>query len=458
MSREQLDAIRFESAPSAPSAPTAPTAPVAPVAPQGSLKEFDLDESPGSNEVRPPDDFVPGSGLAWQPEPAAPAPPPPPEPVVVPEPEFIPEPASGPKFDRPVASWAEKPPGDGDATFAEINYDSRSAVEPPDEASWEPPDIEHSGASFESSWVPGGKREADTEGGFALPAPRHQPTQPQPTQPQPAPPVPAPPPAQPHAPAASPAVPAPAAPASPSAEPFQPAPAIAPVSAAPSPFAPPATPPPSPSTPSFDRPTPPASPPASSFDQPTPAAAPPPALMPREERVAGGAGGLLPSLDDLDGAIAGPEMEMPYQPDPDPTADVPLVTHRRVDIGVGFLLRALATVLDVLWISALTVAAWMVSGENQIVSFAVGLVCSLGIIVGWALWGTSPGKKALGLTVEGKVPSSESGIGFLRAVIRAAGYLVSSLTLGIGFLMIAFSADKRGLHDRIAGTWIRRRG
>ena len=179
--------------------------------------------------------------------------------------------------------------------------------------------------------------------------------------------------------------------------------------------------------------------------------------MLREERLTGGAGGLLPTLDELDGAIGGPEMELPYQPDPDPTQPVPVVTHRRVDAGAGFVLRAVATLLDLMWISALTLAAWMVSGNDQLVSILVSTACQLGIVVGWAVWGTSPGKKALGLTVEGKSPDS-GGIGFLRAIIRAAGYLVSGLVLGIGFLMVAFTADKRALHDRIAGTWVRRRG
>ena len=42
-------------------------------------------------------------------------------------------------------------------------------------------------------------------------------------------------------------------------------------------------------------------------------------------------------------------------------------------------------------------------------------------------------------------------------LVRMGGYLISALILGIGFLMIAFSADKRGLHDRIAGTYVGRR-
>ena len=37
-----------------------------------------------------------------------------------------------------------------------------------------------------------------------------------------------------------------------------------------------------------------------------------------------------------------------------------------------------------------------------------------------------------------------------RAALRFLGYLLSAASLGVGFLMIAFTGS--GLHDRIAGT------
>ena len=45
-------------------------------------------------------------------------------------------------------------------------------------------------------------------------------------------------------------------------------------------------------------------------------------------------------------------------------------------------------------------------------------------------------------------------IGLSRAAVRVLGYLLSGLTLGIGFLMIAFGGS---LHDRLAGTRVVRR-
>ncbi len=72
----------------------------------------------------------------------------------------------------------------------------------------------------------------------------------------------------------------------------------------------------------------------------------------------------------------------------------------------------------------------------------------------WGGRGATPGKSLLGLTVrteEGVAP-----IGYGRAVVRVFGYLVSSLFFCLGFLRIAFSEDKRGLHDLIAGTRVTR--
>jgi len=40
------------------------------------------------------------------------------------------------------------------------------------------------------------------------------------------------------------------------------------------------------------------------------------------------------------------------------------------------------------------------------------------------------------------------------ATLRFVGLLVCGLTLGIGFLFIVFDERKRGLHDRIAGTYV----
>lgn len=64
--------------------------------------------------------------------------------------------------------------------------------------------------------------------------------------------------------------------------------------------------------------------------------------------------------------------------------------------------------------------------------------------------GATPGKMAMGLRV---TMANGDPIDVGPAVLRYVGYFVSfPLTLGIGYLLIAFSDEKRGLHDQIAGT------
>ncbi len=68
---------------------------------------------------------------------------------------------------------------------------------------------------------------------------------------------------------------------------------------------------------------------------------------------------------------------------------------------------------------------------------------------GVAHWQTTIGKNVFGLRVL-RVDGSKVSVG--RALGRALSYYVSAFIFGIGFLMIAFRRDKRGLHDLICDT------
>jgi uncharacterized RDD family membrane protein YckC len=46
------------------------------------------------------------------------------------------------------------------------------------------------------------------------------------------------------------------------------------------------------------------------------------------------------------------------------------------------------------------------------------------------------------------------GVGYTRALVRWIGQGLSFLVFGIGFLMIAFSRKKQGLHDKLADTYV----
>lgn len=71
-----------------------------------------------------------------------------------------------------------------------------------------------------------------------------------------------------------------------------------------------------------------------------------------------------------------------------------------------------------------------------------------------SIWSATAGKLIFRLRV---VRADGSKVGFGRALARWACYLLSLVTLGIGFLMIAFRSDKRGLHDLICDTMVVRR-
>ncbi|RMH21145.1 MAG: RDD family protein, partial [Acidobacteria bacterium] len=125
----------------------------------------------------------------------------------------------------------------------------------------------------------------------------------------------------------------------------------------------------------------------------------------------------------------------------------------------GLLARLAAMVIDLGWGAVLGVGVAFALGVAdqpqgwQLATLAVAPIFALVILIGWSVWGTSPGKRLLNLYV--CTAAGRPGIGLLRAAVRGAGYLLTLLTLGIGFLLAAFG-DRRALHDRIAGTYVAR--
>ena len=72
--------------------------------------------------------------------------------------------------------------------------------------------------------------------------------------------------------------------------------------------------------------------------------------------------------------------------------------------------------------------------------------------VGWGLLGATPGKWLLGIRIVDH--RGRSPIGLSRAFLRLAAYTVSSVTLGMGHLLVVLRHDRRALHDLLAGTWV----
>ncbi len=64
-------------------------------------------------------------------------------------------------------------------------------------------------------------------------------------------------------------------------------------------------------------------------------------------------------------------------------------------------------------------------------------------------WGQTPGKFVTGIKI---VRSDDTPLSYPRSLARFLATFLSELTLGIGYLMIAFSTRKRALHDLICDT------
>lgn len=71
----------------------------------------------------------------------------------------------------------------------------------------------------------------------------------------------------------------------------------------------------------------------------------------------------------------------------------------------------------------------------------------------WKKWrGATPGKRFYRIKIVDA--SSFEDINNKQAITRSFGYIVSIFFLLIGFIMVGFRKDKRGLHDLLAGTCV----
>ncbi len=130
--------------------------------------------------------------------------------------------------------------------------------------------------------------------------------------------------------------------------------------------------------------------------------------------------------------------------------------------------RLVATLVDGLLVSllqALVLApAWFLVGRGAatpgaLAAWAVSVL--LALLVGlayaalfWGLSGATPGKRVMGLEVVAQDGTRPPGPG--RGLLRAFGFALSAGALGLGFLPLLGGGP--GLHDRLAGTRVVRRG
>jgi uncharacterized RDD family membrane protein YckC len=176
--------------------------------------------------------------------------------------------------------------------------------------------------------------------------------------------------------------------------------------------------------------------------------------------------------------IASPDLiledAMPSVPNSGPAAPPPPVWDARpagLPTGYGgFWIRLVAYIIDGILLSiAFSILAAIVGIDlipadpakiDPLVFISqMGTVQLVALVVTWlyfALLESSPrgatvGKMALGLRV---VDEQGNRISFLRATGRFFAKYISAVILFIGFLMVAFTERKRGLHDIIAGTLV----
>ena len=87
--------------------------------------------------------------------------------------------------------------------------------------------------------------------------------------------------------------------------------------------------------------------------------------------------------------------------------------------------------------------------------FSLALIISFIWALGYHIYFPSsnmmatPGKAILGLKITDDFGSQISAG---KAVLRYVGYIINALTLNIGFLIVGFTDNKRGLHDMVAST------
>jgi uncharacterized RDD family membrane protein YckC len=125
--------------------------------------------------------------------------------------------------------------------------------------------------------------------------------------------------------------------------------------------------------------------------------------------------------------------------------------------------RARALFVDSIWWTALVLfipvgpSTENVLNESALFSASIlfwltVVQCIPVIVTGamWAVWGTSPGKRALGLRIVDA--DTLEAMTARQATIRTLGYLVCFATCGAGFLWALFNPRKQGLHDLMANT------
>jgi uncharacterized RDD family membrane protein YckC len=117
----------------------------------------------------------------------------------------------------------------------------------------------------------------------------------------------------------------------------------------------------------------------------------------------------------------------------------------------GFWIRLGAGVIDLL-ILGVFVGVLAYFFPSPAIWLAPGIVVSIVYWLGFWVWrGQTPGKMAVGIKV---IRTDSSPVKWHSAICRCLGYIVTVVTLFIGFIWVAFDSHKQGVQDKIADTYV----
>jgi uncharacterized RDD family membrane protein YckC len=141
--------------------------------------------------------------------------------------------------------------------------------------------------------------------------------------------------------------------------------------------------------------------------------------------------------------------------------------HEAETNQVGLVTRTLAAVVDLALLSALlsigsgllaSIVPAVSGGSDGLSIWGVLTFGVVGVLIGgslfvafWALVGQTPGMRFLSIHLDA---GGLREIGLRRAIRRVLAIPISLLPLGLGFFAILLSPERRGWHDRIAGTTV----
>ena len=146
---------------------------------------------------------------------------------------------------------------------------------------------------------------------------------------------------------------------------------------------------------------------------------------------------------------------------PPPIWDARPIGPEHVAYG-GFWIRVVAYIIDGILLTIVCGVVDRLLGINILATdwdHYDPLANVISLVIGWLYFallesserGATVGKMVMGLRV---VTSDGRRLSFMNATGRYFAKILSAIILCIGFIMVAFTDRKRGLHDMIAGTLV----